>query len=41
MRIPLGFVLSKSLPLRMIAQDPGTDEAAQVELLGPKHRHLG
>jgi hypothetical protein len=33
-------VLSKDLPFGMVADDPDIDEAAQVELLCSKHRHL-
>ena len=39
--VPLDFVLLKDLPLGVIADRPGLDEAAQIELLRPEHRHGG
>jgi hypothetical protein len=38
--VPLGFMLRKNLSFGMVADDPDVDEAAQVELLRSKHRHL-
>lgn len=39
--LPLGLVLLEDLALGMVAQDAHIGEAAQVELLGAKHRHGG
>ncbi len=38
--IPLWLMLCKDLSLGVIADDFDVDEAAQVQLLGPEHRHL-
>lgn len=38
---PLGFIALEHLALRVVADNLGVDEAAQVELLRPEHRHLG
>lgn len=38
---PLGFEFLEDLPLGVIAYDLDIDEAAQIELFGPKHGHLG
>lgn len=37
---PLRLELLEHLALRVVADNARVDEAAQVELLGPKHRHL-
>jgi hypothetical protein len=34
-------VLSKDLSLRMVTDDLDVDEASDIELLGPEHRHPG
>lgn len=39
--VPLRLVLLVHLPLGVVADDLDVDEAAQVELLRPEHRHLG
>jgi len=36
---PLGLGGFKSLPLRVVADDVDIDEATEVELLRPEHRH--
>lgn len=41
MKLPLGFVFLKDLALGVVANGAGLDEAAQVELLGPEHGHVG
>lgn len=38
---PLRLELLEHRALRVVADDARVDEAAQVELLGPEHRHLG
>jgi hypothetical protein len=37
--LPFCLVLSKDLSLCMITDDLDVDEASDIELLGPKHRH--
>jgi hypothetical protein len=39
--LPFRLVLSKDLPLRMVADDLDVDEASDIKLLGPEHRHPG
>lgn len=39
--LPFRLVLSKDLSLRMITDDLDVDEASDIELLGPEHRHPG
>jgi hypothetical protein len=39
--LPFGLVLSKDLSLCMITDDLDVDEASDIELLGPEHRHPG
>lgn len=41
MKLPLGLVFLKDLALGVVANGAGLDEAAQVELLGPEHGHVG
>lgn len=38
---PLSLVLLKDLALGVVTQSADVDEAAQIELLGTEHRHLG
>lgn len=38
---PLGLKLGKRLALGVITDDAGIDVAANIQLLGPEHRHLG
>lgn len=38
--IPLGLELLKGFALGVVADDLDVDEAAQIELLRPEHRHL-
>lgn len=38
--LPLGLELLKDLALGVVSDDARVDEAAQIELLCPKHRHL-
>lgn len=38
---PLGLVRGKDLPLGVVANDLDVEEAPNVELLRPEHRHLG
>jgi len=37
--VPLWLILCEDLSLGVIAQDLDVDEASQVKLLRPKHRH--
>jgi hypothetical protein len=39
--LPFRLVRSKDLSLRMITDDLDVDEASNIELLGPEHRHPG
>ena len=38
---PLSLVLFEDLALGVVAQGAHIDEAAQIELFGAEHRHLG
>jgi hypothetical protein len=39
--LPFRLVLSKDLSLGVITDDLDVDEASNIELLGPEHRHPG
>ena len=39
--LPLCLVLSKDLSLCVVTDDLDVDEASDIELLGPEHRHPG
>lgn len=39
--VPFNLVLLKDLALGVVANGSGLDEAAQIELFCPKHRHGG
>lgn len=41
MSVPFLLILGEDLSLRMVANDSGVDEAAQIELLRSKSRHGG